>query len=63
MLKTFTSQERIELLSNLNVLKVLNSNIEFTQEFKNLSVYQHYKQGMLCKQIFKEACIPDWLNT
>ena len=58
----FTQKEREELLKNPNISKVLNSNIEFTEEFKQKVLYEHKELGKTANQIFKEAGIPDWLN-
>ena len=35
----FTLSERIELENNPNILKVLNSNVEYTEEFKQKVMY------------------------
>lgn len=59
----FTSEERLELEKNPCIFKVLNSNIEYTEEFKQKSLYEHNEYGKSAKQIFAEAGIPDWLNT
>ena len=58
----FTNEEREELLKNPNISKVLNSNIEFTEEFKQKALYEHKELGKTANLIFKEAGIPDWLN-
>jgi transposase len=62
MRETFTTFEREELLSNQYILKVSDSQIEFSKDFKGLAVYEHYEQGKTCKQVLKDAGIPDWLN-
>lgn len=58
----FTTVEREELLKNPNISKVLNSNVEYTEEFKQKVLYEHKELGKTANQIFKEAGIPDWLN-
>ena len=58
----FTDKERAELESNPNISKVLNSNVEYTQAFKEKALYEHTELGKSAKQIFQEAGIPDWLN-
>ena len=59
----FTTEEREELLKNPNISKVLNSNVEYTEEFKQTVLYEHKELGKTANQIFQEARIPDWLNT
>ena len=51
----FTIEEREELKRNPNILKVLNSNIEYTEEFKQKALQEHKDQGKTAKQIFSEA--------
>ena len=58
----FTVEEREELLQNTNISKVLNSNVEYTEEFKQKALYEHKELGKTANQIFQEARIPDWLN-
>ena len=58
----FTLAEREELESNPNISKVLNSNVEYTEEFKQKVLYEHEELGKTAKQIFSEANIPDWFN-
>ena len=58
----FTPEERFELESNLHISKVMNSNVEYTEEFKQRALYEHRELGKSAKQIFSEADIPDWLN-
>ena len=58
----FTAEEREELLKNHNISKVLNSNVEYTEEFKQKALYEQKELGKTANQIFKEAGIPDWLN-
>ena len=58
----FTLAEREELESNPNISKVLNSNVEYTEEFKQKALNEHEVLGKTAKQIFSEAGIPDWLN-
>ena len=57
-----TTEEREELLQNPNISKVLNSNVAYTEEFKQKALYEHKELGKTANQIFKEAGIPDWLN-
>ena len=61
--RIFTEEERLELEKNPNILKVLNSNVEFCEEFKSRVVREHDEEGKSAKQIFAEAGIPDWLNS
>lgn len=58
----FTQEEREELLLNPNISKILNSNVEYTEEFKQKAIYEHNKLGKSSKQIFAEAGVPGWLN-
>ena len=58
----FTLVERAELENNPNISKILNSNVEYTEEFKQKALYEHETLGKTAKQIFSEAGIPDWLN-
>lgn len=58
----FTMEERKELEENANILRVLNSNVEYTEEFRQKVLYEHKETGKTAKQIFSEAGIPDWLN-
>lgn len=58
----FTIEERKELEENPNILRVLNSNVEYTEEFRQKVLYEHKELGKTAKQIFSEAGIPDWLN-
>ena len=58
----FTLAERLELESNPNISKVLNS-VEYTEEFKQKAMYEHKELGKIAKQIFSEAGIPDWFNS
>ena len=58
----FTKEEREELENNPNILKVLNSNVEYTEEFKQKVLSEHKELGKTAKQIFSEAGIPDWFN-
>ena len=61
--RIFTEAERLELENNPNILKVLNSNVEFSEEFKQKALFEQKELGKSAKQIFAEAGIPDWLNT
>ena len=58
----FTLAEREELENNPNISKVLNSNVEYTEEFKQKVMNEHEVLGKTAKQIFSEAGIPDWFN-
>ena len=58
----FTPEERSELASNPHISKVMNSNVEYTEEFKERVLQEHEELGKSAKQIFAEADIPDWLN-
>ncbi len=58
----FTAAEREELASNPHVFKVLSSNIEYTEEFKQRALYEYKELGKSAKQIFEEAGLPAWLN-
>lgn len=58
----FTPEERNKLESNPNISKVMNSNVEYTEAFKQRALYEHRELGKSAKQIFSEAGIPDWLN-
>lgn len=60
--RIFTQEEREELEQNCNILKVLNSNVEFKEEFKQRSLEEYEIQGKSAKRIFAEAGIPEWLN-
>jgi hypothetical protein len=62
MRRQFTLQEKQELSNNKHIIKVWSSNVEFSVEFKETGVYEHYELGKICKQIFFEADIPDWLT-
>ncbi len=46
--RIFTEEERLELEKNPNILKVLNSNVEFCEEFKSRVVREHDKEGIDC---------------
>lgn len=59
----FTKEERLELEQNPCIFKVLNSNVEYAEEFKRRAVREHDEQGKSAKQIFAQAGVPDWLNT
>jgi len=54
--REFTQEEREHLESNPNVLKVNNSNITYTDDFKQLALSQ-YKDGYSPREIFIEAGI------
>lgn len=58
----FSLEEREELLKNPNISAVHNSNVEYTQAFKQKALYEHKELGKIANQIFKEAGIPNWLN-
>lgn len=58
----FTQEEISELETNPHISKVMNSNVEYTEEFKQRVFYEHEELGKTAKQIFTEAGIPDWLN-
>ena len=58
----FTKEEREELENNPNISRVLNSNVEYTEEFKQKVLREHKELGKTAKQIFSEAGIPDWFN-
>ncbi len=58
----FTAKEREELSGNPHISKVLNSNIEYTEEFKQRALYEHQELGKSAEQIFEEAGLPAWLN-
>ncbi len=58
----FTAEEREELCGNPHISKVLNSNIEYTEEFKQRALYEHKESGKSAEQIFEEAGLPAWLN-
>ncbi len=58
----FNTEQKQELLSNPNVEKVLNCNVVYTDEFKRKALYHHFEEGISCRQVFKNAGIPDWLN-
>ncbi len=60
--RLFTEEERLELEQNPNILKVLTSNVEFTQEFKHKALQEHDEEGKTCREIFANAGIPAWLN-
>lgn len=61
--RIFSEEERLELEKNPNILRVLNSNIEFSESFKQKAVFEQRSLGKSAKQIFAEAGVPDWLNT
>ena len=52
--RIFTEEERLELEKNPNILKVLNSNVEFCEEFKSRVVREHDEEGKSAKQIFAD---------
>ncbi len=58
----FNEEQKQELSSNHNIAKVLNCNVVYTDEFKIKSLYEHFEEGISCRQIFKNAGVPDWLN-
>ncbi len=58
----FTAEEREELESNPHVFKVLSSNVEYSEEFKQRALYEHKELGKSAKRIFEEAGLPTWLN-
>ena len=58
----FTPEEKSKLEANPNISKVINSNVEYTEEFKQRVLREHEELGKSAKQIFAEADIPDWLN-
>ena len=58
----FTPEERIKLEANPNISKVINSNVEYTEEFKQRILREHEELDKSAKQILAEADIPDWLN-
>ncbi|MDO4183786.1 MAG: hypothetical protein Q4D11_00910 [Rhodospirillales bacterium] len=58
----FTPEEKSKLEANPNISKVINSNVEYTKEFKQRVLREHKEFGKSAKQIFTEAGIPDWLN-
>lgn len=58
----FTKEAREGLENNPNISKVLNSNVEYTEEFKQKVLPEHKELGKTAKQIFSEAGIPDWFN-
>ena len=58
----FTQLEREGLKNNSNILKVSNSNITYTEEFKKRAIYEYDTKGKSAKVIFAEAGIADWLN-
>ncbi len=60
--RIFTEEARLELEQHPNILKVLNSNVEFKEEFKRKALQEHDEEGKTCRQIFAEAGIPAWLN-
>lgn len=60
--RLFTEEERLELKKNLNILKTVNSNVEFDEGFKQKALFEQTELGKSTKQIFTEAGIPDWLN-
>jgi len=59
----FTKEEREGLENNPNISKVLNSNVEYTEEFKQKVLSEHKELGKSAKQIFSEAGIPEWFNS
>ena len=58
----FTLEEKSELETNPNIIKVMNSNVEYTEAFKQRVLHEHEEFYKSAKQIFAEAGIPDWLN-
>lgn len=58
----FTQEEISELETNPHISKVMNSNVEYTEEFKQQVMHEHEELGKSAKQIFAQAGIPDWLN-
>lgn len=58
----FTPEEKSRLEAIPNINKVTNSNVEYTEEFKQRALSEHKGLGKSAKQIFAEADIPDWLN-
>lgn len=54
--RDFTQEERRLLEANSSVLKVVNSNIIYTEEFKQLAIMRH-KDGISARLIFIEAGI------
>jgi transposase len=52
----FTKKQRDLLLKNPNIKKILNTNLEYTSEFK-VSAVKKYESGSLCEDIFKVAGI------
>jgi transposase len=53
--KTFTEEQRVELIKNNNVLKFCGSYIAYTPEFKARAMSQYFNEGMSPKQIFTQA--------
>lgn len=60
--RLFTEEEHLELKKNLNILKAVNSNVEFDEGFKQKALFEQTELGKSAKQIFAETGIPDWLN-
>ena len=58
----FTQSERDETEKNSNILKVLNSNLVYTEAFNQQAICEHDIKGKSAKLIFTEPGIPDWLN-
>lgn len=54
--REFTPEERHSLESNPNVFKVVNSNIIYTEEFKQQALHL-YKEGMSADSIFTKSGI------
>ena len=57
-----TPEERSELETNPHISKVMNSNVEYTEEFRQRVLREHEELGKSARQIFAESGIPDWLN-
>ena len=57
----FTQAEQAELLKNKHIVRVLNSNIEFTAAYRDYALRQH-EAGRSAREIFRVAGVPDWLN-
>ena len=58
----FTPEKKSKWEANPNISKVINSNVEYTEEFKQRVLREHKEFWKSAKQIFTEAGIPDWLN-
>ena len=54
--REFTHEERMLLEGNPNILKVVNSNIIYSDDFKELAIRKH-KEGISARLIFIEAGI------